>query len=198
MNDIITLSNSLYKLSKSEEFDLNINIPVVGTALKECLAINRKMQEESFTPIAFNENRLIFPHVTLKMGTVNQGCFETLLLKITKYLKKIMPLELSPLPIILKEPDSKYYFSEIYSEDLLAISRELNDLLGLEMKPARFSPSESNLHHITLGYKSADTNVIQSVLGTRIDRFVADRVQLSVMGKYGVCIGVLKTFYLTK
>ncbi len=196
MKDAEQLANSLYQLKKKEEFDININIPVAGKAYDECIALNKIIKETNNSPVFFNADRLIFPHITLKMGTVNRGCFENILNKLDGFTGGTEAIELTLQPVILKEPAKKYYFGEIDEQRLLDLSNDLDKLLSGDMKAPRFPLSQDNLHHVTLGYKYPDDPEIAPVIGKMISAFTADRIQVSVMGKFGVCIGVLKTFYL--
>ena len=79
MKDIDQLAIALYQLKKLEDVDININIPVINDTLRDCVKLNKKIISVNKSPISFHGNRLIFPHVTLKMGTVKNGCFENLL-----------------------------------------------------------------------------------------------------------------------
>ena len=196
MKDLITLSHMLYKLSKDEETDINIHIPVSGKAQEECLNINNLLWSLVATPIVFGAEKLIYPHVTVKMGTLRAGAIENVLKKIDEFSKSLSIFEITPNPVILKMPAGKYFFSEIEDDRLLSISELLDEILMEDIKPSKFTLSKENLHHITLGYKFADSEVPSSVLGEKISPFLADRIQVSVMGKYGVCVGTLKTFYL--
>ena len=196
MEDIEQLLNSLYNLINQEAFDININIPVTDKAYKKCISLNNSIVETNDSPIRFNNRRLIFPHVTLKMGTVNSGHLENIIFKLENFITEIKSMELNPLPVILKAPANKYYFSEIDDDRLITISKKLDELLKDDMTFPRFPLSKNNLHHITLGYKYADDLKIAPVISDTIAPFIADRIQISIMGKIGVCIGVLKTFYL--
>lgn len=196
MKDIEQLASSLYKLKQQEEFDININIPITNKAYTDCIALNKEILQTNNSPIQFNDRQLIFPHITLKMGTVNSGCFEDIILKLGDFLKDYKVMNLSPLPIILKAPANKYYFSEIDDDRLIELSKKLDELLKDDMKSPRFPLSKDNLHHITLGYKYPDDLVLSPIIGKTLSPVTADRIQVSIMGKFGVCIGVLKTFYL--
>lgn len=195
MKDIDQLANSLLRLQKQKQFDININIPVNGKAYLDCLRLNQIVCQTNNSPIAFSNNGLIFPHVTLKMGTVNCGCFDSIIAKLGDFAKRCTVMSLTPSPVILKTPANKYYFSEIADERLLAITSELDQLLSDEMQVSRFPLSKDNLHHVTLGYKYPEDTTVASVIGQCVAPFVADRMHVSVMGGFGVCIGVLKTFY---
>ena len=196
MKDIDQLANALYQLQNQEKFDLNINIPVYGKTYLDCVRLNGIVYKVNKSPIVFDNNGLIFPHITLKMGTVNCGCFDSVIAKFGDFVKNYKAMTLKPSPVILKYPANKYYFSEIKDDRLIAISAALDELLTAEMQASRFPLTKDNLHHITLGYKSSDDVNIAPIIGESLTQFVADRVQVSVMGKFGVCIGVLKTFYL--
>ncbi len=198
MKDIEQYADSLYKLKKLEEFDININIPVVNQAFLDCIKYNTEILKTHNTPILFSNNRLIFPHITLKMGTVKSGHFENIIIKLGNLITKYNQMNLSPSPIILKPPANKYYFSEINDDKLIALSMELDELLKDDMKLPRFPLSKDNLHHITLGYKFPEDTELAPIIGQNVKSFIADRIQVSIMGKFGVCIGVLKTYYLAK
>ncbi len=196
MIDIEQYSNALYKLKKENEVEININIPVTSNAFLQCINLNEMIDKTSSTPIKFEKTRLIFPHVTLKMGTVKQNHFINLLIKLEEYFRDIKTFELFPRPVILKKPANKYYFSEIESNELIKISNDLDEILKEDMLPPRYALSKENLHHITLGYKYPECDKISSVIGENIQPFNVDRIQVSIMGKYGVCIGVIKTYQL--
>lgn len=198
MKDIEQLANSLYQLQKQERFDININIPIISNAYSDCVQLNGIVYKANRSPIVFDNNRLIFPHITLKMGTVNCGCFNSIITKLGDFIKEYNVMNLVPSPVILKSPANKYYFSEIVDDRLIAISSELDKLLKDEMQSPRFPLSKDNPHHITLGYKYSDDTNIAPIIGETVAPFNADRVQVSIMGKFGVCIGVIKTFYLNK
>lgn len=196
MKDIEKLSNSLQLLKNHEEVDININIPVSGVTLFECKEYNKIICFSNKTDLTFDDTRLIFPHVTLRMGTVKSGEFEKVLIKLNKLFENVKVMELVPKPIILKPPADKYYFSEIYDERLLSISSEIDSLLETELKEAEFGLCKDNVHHITLGFKNATDLNVAPIIGKSLCPFVADRIQISIKGQNGVCIGVLKTFYL--
>lgn len=198
MKDIEQLANLLYQLKKQEKFDININIPVNSKTYLDCVRLNGIIHKTNRSPIVFDEHGLIFPHVTLKMGTVNCGCFDSIITKLGDFIKNCKVMNLTPSPVILKSPANKYYFSEIQDDRLITISSALDNLLTDEMQVPRFPLSKDNLHHITLGYKYSDDVSIAPIIGQNVAPFTADRVQVSAMGKYGVCLGVLKTFYLNE
>lgn len=197
MNDLQQLTISMQRLEKSQDVDINVNIPVTGDALSDCIKLNTLLAEETDTPITFNENRLIFPHITLKMGTLKGGRFQDVVKKVGDYASNIEAMELSPLPVILKQPANKYYFCEIDDSRLLSISNDLNELLCNDMNEPRFPLSKDNLHHVTLGCKNPDDNE-SDIIGKTISPFWADKIQISVLGRFGVCVGVLKSFQLKK
>lgn len=194
MKDIEQFLQSIQALTSQEAVDININIPVIGKTLNDCLIYNREISSCHKNPITFSPLRFTFPHVTIKMGTVNPGKFDSVLAKLNQL--KFHSIQLLPQPVILKAPGNKYYFSEIDNSDLLELSAHLDDLLKDEMQTPKFPLSKDNLHHITLGYKYPDTSVIASVIDKIVNPFTADKIQVSIMGKFGVCLGVLKTFYL--
>lgn len=194
MKDIEQVFQSIKALTYQEAVDININIPVIGEALDDCLIYNREISSCHKNPITFSSLRFTFPHVTIKMGTVNPGKFDSVLVKLSQF--KFYTIPLSPQPVILKAPGNKYYFSEINNCDLLELSAHLDDLLKDEMQPPKFPLSKDNLHHITLGYKYPDTSMVASVIDKIVHPFTADKIQVSIMGKFGVCLGVLKAFYL--
>ena len=196
MKDIDQLAIALYQLKKLEDVDININIPVINDTLRDCVKLNKKIISVNKSPISFHGNRLIFPHVTLKMGTVKNGCFENLLFKLNDFAKNIKPMDLSFQPVILKSPANNYYFCEVDDDRLIALSKDLDILLNDEMSLPKFPLSKDNLHHVTLGYKYPDDLEIAPIIGELIASFRADRIQVSVNCKFGVCIGVLKTFNL--
>lgn len=196
MRDVEQFSNALYQLKRQEAFDVNINVPVHGKAYLDCVRLNGAVHKANKSPIVFDDNGLIFPHVTLKMGRVNCGCFNRIITKLGDFLRDYRVMELVPAPAILKSPANKYYFSEIVDERLIALSAELDKLLKDEMQLPRFPLSKDNAHHVTLGYKYSDDETVAPIIGETVAPFTADRVQVSVMGRFGVCIGVLKTFYL--
>ncbi len=196
MKDIDQLAIALYQLKKLEDVDININIPVINDTLRDCVKLNKKIISVNKSPISFHGNRLIFPHVTLKMGTVKNGCFENLLFKLNDFAKNIKPMDLSFQQVILKSPANNYYFCEVDDDRLIALSKDLDILLNDEMSLPKFPLSKDNLHHVTLGYKYPDDLEIAPIIGELIASFRADRIQVSVKGKFGVCIGVLKTFNL--
>ena len=115
---------------------------------------------------------------------------------VESFAKDLTKFSLRLMPTILKAPTNKYYFCEIYDEKLLDISAKLDGLLKEEMNPPRFPLTKDNLHHVTLGYKYPDCQTIAPVIGKTVQSFTVDKLQISIMGKFGVCIGVLKTFYL--
>ena len=198
MKDIEQLIGALSQLQKQKEFDININIPVKNQAFFDCIQLNNIICETNNSPIKFCNNSFIFPHITLKMGTVNSNCFENIIIKLGDFTKTCRAIRISPLPVILKSPANKYYFSEIDEDSLIGISAELDKLLKDEMQLPRFPLSKDNLHHITLGYKYPNDLELAPVIGKTIAPFIAERIQVSIMGKFGVCIGVLKTFYLNE
>lgn len=197
MTDLEQLAHSLSLLSKQEEFDININIPVIENTLVESISLNKIISKTNTNPITFTDQRLIFPHITLKMGTVKKGKFNNILAKMSALSCNLKKIPITPNPVIIKAPANKYYFSEINNEELLAISAELDKLLDEDMIASRFPLSKDNLHHITLGYKYQNDLQIAPVIGEKLTPFIADRIQISIMGKFGVCIGTLKTYYLS-
>ncbi len=190
------LAHAVLQLAQQEEFGININIPVPDTALPTCQALNRTVCEVNTASISFDDTALIFPHVTLKMGVVERGRFGDVLQKVCAFSQTLAAFELAPDPVILKAPVGKYYFSEIEDERLLATSAALDELLREEMQPPRHPLSKANLHHITLGCKDPDDPQIAPIIGKMLPPFRADRIQISVLGERGVCLGVLKTCYL--
>lgn len=194
MNDCKQLLEALRCLDAGEPFEININIPVSGKSYFQCVQINRDIVNAGQQSIAFDD-RLIYPHVTLKMGCVLNGQLDGVLNELDSYFKTVSCFELTPRQVILKQPQNNYYFAEIFNERLMSISSDLNKLLEGKMQAHRFTLSKDNLHHITLGYKFSRDQA-EDVLGRQIDAFIADRIAVSISGKFGVCLGSLKTYHL--
>lgn len=194
-NDCKQLLYSLKSAKNGEAFQININIPVTGNAYFQCVEINGDIVGLGQDSIAFGGDRLIYPHVTLKMGDVLNGDIETVLKSLADYTRNLSRFTLAPQPVILKPTANKYYFAEIADERLLNMSSELDKLFEGKIQAHRFALSESNLHHITLGYKYAEQPTAD-VLGRQVDEFTVDRIAVSVAGKFGVCLGTLATFPL--
>ena len=127
------------------------------------------------------------------MGTVLPDTAEEIFNKLGEIFSSVRALQLRPLPVILKSPENKYYFSEIENGELFSLSAKLDSELNKLMAATRHPFGADNLHHITLGYKPSEEIPEASVKG-RVRPFVADRAVVSVKGKYGVCIGAVKTF----
>lgn len=195
MKDYQELYMSIQKLVSDQEFDININIPVTGVTYGECLEINKKISNTHLSPISFSDTRIIYPHVTLRMGTVSPGALGKIFEKLSDYVPTLKPITLIPQPVILKEPNRNYYFSEIYDERLIAISKDLYGLLETEIIKSEFRSDKDNIHHISLGYKNEE-DIVAQVLGMKLSEFVADRINVSVKGSNGVCLGSLKTIPL--
>lgn len=198
MKDLEQLISSLTLMNEGREFDININIPVSGGAFYDCLKVNGEICASHFSPISFGGERLIFPHVTLKMGTVVAGKADEITERLCKVAASVSAFTLTPQPVILKAPENKYYFSEIDDGGLAALGSVVEEALKDCMTAARHPLGRDNLHHITLGYKAEEDTATADVIGKKIRPFTADRFLISIKGKLGVCVGTVRAFPLKK
>ena len=196
MTDLFTMRDAYTKLLSGENCGVNIHIPVTGEAFRQCTELNRTIAKEHRTPIVFGSTDFVFPHVTLKMGLVRGGKLPDVLQKLEAFTQDLSSMQIALCPVILKEPVNKYYFCEADDPRLIALSAALDELLAEEIIPGKFRLCKENLHHVTLGYKQDPATPAASVLGEKVVPFTANRIQVSVKGDYGVCLGVLKSYEL--
>lgn len=182
--------------NSNEYIDININLPVIDEGYYECLNINNMIRNNNNCTIDFSEKSIMYPHITLKMGRVKIEDLEVVFSILNEYFKDIKKMSFIGKNIIIKKPNKKYYFCEINDQRLMKISTDLNEILDQYMNKPEFLLNEKNLHHITLGNKDKTDIEINEVLDMKIENIITDKVCVSIKGKNGTCLGIIKTFYL--
>ena len=176
--------------------EIIINIPVLNETYYKCLYINQNICKINGNLIKFNSFDNVFPHITLKMGKVKDNNISNIIKVLEDYFINKYKMEFNTTDVILKEPNNKYYFVEIDDDRLMKISSDLDELLRDFMEDSEFVFSKNNLHHITLGRRHSDDEKVANVDLLNVGKVFADRIYVSLKGKYGVCLNILKVINL--
>lgn len=174
--------------------DVNINIPISGHLLKYIKNINKVIVKAGNGDINFFDCNKVFPHITLVCGRVSDKNLKKVIYLVEECSKKSSKFNYTISAPYLVRPHKKFCFINIIDYDkIYSIKKDLDNKIDGLIKYNKFGTPDT-FPHITIGYirKKIDIHNFDGYAKMSIAR----KINISMIGKRGVCIGFLNSFNL--
>lgn len=200
MNYFEEYTNQLEGLRKGERTKVNVHFIVSEPLTSFCCDINKKIRKHTVGFINMGVESIIVPHISLHMGFVDSyEMLEQIFSSVRLYSKDMTPFIVNPTCMYFKGVSStanQYLFIDLLQNGFLMEQKKiLGQQLGQITYPLGWNIAEERAH-ITVGcYKNLSQSVHEIVNAhNMIPPCKISQIGVSLAGKYGVCLSLLKVF----
>lgn len=200
MNYFEEYTEQLVSLRKGEKTKIDVHFIVSEPLTSFCYDVNKSIRKHNAGFINMGIESIIVPHISLFMGFVNNyEMLEQVFSTVHAYAKDLSPFTLGATCMYFKgvSPSApQYLFIDLLQNDFLMQQKEkLDRLLGDIVYPLSWNMKEER-PHITVGcYKNITTPVHEIVNSyNAIPSCRISQIGVSISGKRGVCLSLLKVF----
>lgn len=194
--------NQLESLRKGEKTKIDVHFIVSEPLTSFCLELNKKIGKHNNGFINMNVESIIVPHISLFMGFVdNYEMLEQVFSSVYSYAKKLSPFTFDSTRMYFKgvSPSApQYLFIDSLQNDFLMQQKtEMNNLLKNLVYPLNWNMQDER-PHVTVGcYKNITSSIYDIVDAYNIiPSCKISQIGISISGKHGVCLALLKVFDL--
>lgn len=202
MNYIEEYTKQLEALQKGEKTKIDIHFIVTEPLTSFCFGVNKNIRKHNMGFINMGIESIIVPHISLFMGFVDSyKMLEQVFSIVHEYATNLSPFILDATCMYFKGVSisaPQYLFIDLLQNDfLMQQKRKLDELLGNIIYPLEWNMKKERAH-ITVGcYKNLTTSVHEIVNSyNNIPSCKISQIGVSISGKRGVCLGLLKVFDL--
>lgn len=203
MDYIKELVEQLSFLIRNENMKVNVHFIIPEPLNSFCVEINQKIQNYNSGFIHMGINSIILPHISLFMGFVDSyQMLELLFSCVHEYAQRQSIFSVEPTKMYFKgrsQADPQYLFIDLLQNNYLMKQKQiLNDILKDKILPIGWDMKDEP-SHITVGCYKKVTEKIQNVVDEYpiIPPCIISQIGISVSGKRGVSLGLLKVFQLS-
>lgn len=202
MNYLEEYTDQLMSLRKGEKTKINVHFIVSEPLTSFCLDVNRNIRKHNVGFINMDVESIILPHVSLFMGYVDSyEMLENVFRVVSAYAKTLSPFSYDSTSMYFKghsPADLQYLFIDsLQHEFLMAQKAELDARLKDIVHPLEWD-MKAERAHITVGCYKNLTPSVQEIAHSynAIPSCRISQIGISLAGKQGVCLSLLKTFDL--
>lgn len=202
MNYFKEYTEKLLTLQNGDKTKINIHFIVSEPLTSFCFNVNQNIKKHNFGLINMGVESIVVPHISLFMGFVDSfEMLEKVFCEVYKYAQKLTPFSFDPTNIYFKRlysTEPQYLFIDSLQTDFLMRQKEeLDNILKEIVYPLDWNMKQER-PHVTVGcYKNITPSVCQIIDSyNMIPSCRISQIGVSLSGKYGVCLGLLKVFDL--
>lgn len=203
MNYLKEYTEQLVALSRGERTKIDVHFIISEPLTSFCHEVNQNIRKHNAGFINMRVESIILPHISLFMGFVdNYEMLENIFRSVNMYAKGLTPFTLDATKMYftgVSPTAPQYLFIDSLQNDFLVLQKEILDNqlketaypIGWDMKSERA--------HITVGcYKNLTPSVRELINSYNIiPSCRISQIGVSISGKRGVCLSLLKVFDLT-
>lgn len=200
MNYIEEYTEQLVSLRKGEKTKIDVHFIVSEPLTSFCYNVNKSIRKHNVGFINMGIESIIVPHISLFMGFVNNyEMLEQVFSAVHSYSQNLSPFTLDPTCMYFKgvSPSApQYLFIDSLQNDFLMQQKEaLDKLLKRIVYPLNWNMKEER-SHITVGCYKNITPPVHKIVDSYnvIPSCRISQIGVSISGKRGVCLGLLKVF----
>ena len=202
MNYFEEYINQLLSLKQGKKTKVDVHFIISEPLNSFCYEINQNIRKHSVSLINMEVESIILPHISLFMGMVDSyKMIENLFSMVSSYSKTISPFIINPTKLYFKgfSPSTPQYLFIDSLESYLLMQQKV--ILNNQLKDIVY-PNDWNIlkerAHITVGCYRNLTNSVRSLVDeyTSIPSCKISQIGISLTGKKGVCLSLLKVFDL--
>lgn len=204
MNYFEEYTEQLMSLKQGNKTKIDVHFIVSEPLTSFCYDVNKKIKKHNIGLINMGVESIIVPHISLFMGYVDSyEMLEKLFVVVEDYAEKLKPFMLDATHMYFKSMSKtapKYLFVDFLQNDFLMQQKEnLHTLLNEVVHPNDWNMKEARAH-VTVGcYKNVSSSVHDIVDSCNsIPSCKISQIGISITGKRGVCLSLLKVFNLEK
>lgn len=202
MNYFEEYTEQLVSLRKGEKTKINVHFIVSEPLTSFCFDVNQNIRKHNVGFINMGIESIVVPHISLFMGYVdNYEMLESVFCAVNSYAKTLAPFTFDSTCMYFKGVSTsapQYLFIDSLQNDFLMQQKaELDARLKDIVYPIDWNMKEERAH-ITVGcYKNLTSSVHEAVNSyNAIPSCKISQIGISISGKRGVCLSLLKAFDL--
>lgn len=202
MNYFKEYTEQLLALSRGEKTKIDVHFIVSEPLTSFCYNVNRQIGRHNAGFINMSVESIALPHISLFMGYVdNYEMLECAFCAVNTYAKGITPFSLDATKMYFTKiapSDPHYLFIDLLQNDFLMQQKEImNSRLENIVYPIDWN-MKSERAHITVGcYRNLTPSVRELINSYNvIPTCRISQIGVSISGKRGVCLSLLKVFDL--
>lgn len=202
MNYLEEYTEQLLSINRGEKAKINVHFIVSEPLISFCYLVNKHIQKNNIGLINMGVESIVVPHISLFMGYVDHyQMLESVFEQVFNYSKTISPFIFDSTTMYFKglNPHAPQFLfidslqTEFLMQQKQIVAEQLRDItypLNWDMQKER--------PHVTVGcYKNITTPVLETINSYNIiPSCKISQIGVSICGKHGVCLGLLKVFDL--
>lgn len=202
MNYFEEYTEQLISLRKGEKTKIDVHFIISEPLTSFCLDVNKNIRKYNAGFINMGIESIVVPHISLFMGYVNNyEMLEQVFSAVDSYAKGLSPFTLDATCMYFKgvTPSSPQYLfiDSLQNDFLMKQKKELDEQLGDIAYPLDWNMKEERTH-ITVGCYKNLTSSVHNIVNSynAIPSCKISQIGVSIAGKRGVCLSLLKVFDL--
>ena len=202
MNYFEEYTEQLVSLRKGEKTKIDVHFIVSEPLTSFCFDVNQNIRSHNVGFINMGVESIIVPHISLFMGYVdNYEMLEKIFCAVNSYAKTLVPFTFDSTCMYFKRVSASaphyLFIDSLQNEFLMQQKEELDTRLKDIAYPIDWNMKEERAH-ITVGcYKNLTPSVHEVVNSYNgIPSCKISQIGISISGKRGVCLSLLKVFDL--
>lgn len=202
MNYFEEYTDQLERLRKGEKTKMDVHFIVSEPLTSFCLDVNRNIHKHNAGFINMGVESIIVPHISLFMGFVNNyEMLEKIFSVVHSYAQGVSPFIFDSTCMYFKGrsfSSPQYLFIDSLQNDFLMQQKEeLDKLLKNIVIPLDWDMKKERAH-ITVGCYRNITPTVREIVSSynSIPSCRISQIGVSLSGKHGVCLSILKSFDL--
>lgn len=202
MNYLEEYTEQLNALGRGEKTKIDVHFVVSEPMTSFCINVNQSIRKHNLGFINMGVESIILPHISLFMGFVdNYDMLEEVFKVVHNYSRELAPFSLDAANMYFTgvSPSApQYLFIDSIQNDYLMQQKDtLDNRLKSIVYPIGWNMKEERAH-ITVGcYKNLTPDVRELVNSyNNIPSCRISQIGVSISGKRGVCLSLLKVFDL--
>lgn len=202
MNYFEEYIEQLTSLRRGEKTKFNVHFIVSEPLTSFCFDVNQSIKKHNIGFINMGVESIVVPHISLFMGYVdNYEMLEKVFCTVDAYAKTLVPFTFDAMCMYFKGVSTtspQYLFIDSLQNDFIMKQKaELNTRLKDIVYPIDWNMQEER-SHITVGCYKNLTRSIHEIVNSynAIPSCKISQIGISISGKHGVCLSLLKAFDL--
>lgn len=202
MNYLEEYTDQLMALGKGQKTKINVHFIVSEPLTSFCININRSINKYNLGFINMGIESIIVPHISLFMGYIdNYEMLENIFRCVHLYAKTLSSFMLDCTCMYFKGMTAsapQYLFIDSLQNDYLMLQKAaLDELLKNIVLPNTWDLKEER-SHVTVGCYKHLTPAVREIVSSHniIPSCKISQIGISLSGKRGVCLSLLKVFDL--
>lgn len=200
MNYLEEYTSQLEGLRKGERTKVNIHFIVSEPLTSFCFDVSKIIKKRTVGLINMGVESVIVPHISLHMGFIDSyEMLEEVFSDVYLYAKEMTPFTVNPTCMYFKSISptaNQYLFIDLLQNNFLMEQKKiLSQQLKKTVYPLGWNMTEER-PHITVGCYKNLTRAVCEIVNSHnmIPPCKISQVGVSLAGKYGVCLSLLKVF----